>query len=185
MKEVLATIAEHITKLFNWYVIVAPWEQGVRVRFGKKIKHLYPGIYFRIPYFDAVFVQTTRTRVVTLTMQTITTTDGYAISINASCRYRIDDVFKLFNTLYHPDATIANIVLGEIGKYISSREKKDCPPEKIESEVSQTLGTLGLEYGISDTNVGIISFAVVTTYRMINDQCWQPITSNVDNDSKR
>lgn len=49
-------------RCFIWWVVIQPWEQGIRVRLGKKRVRLEPGIHFRIPYLDAVFKQSNRLR---------------------------------------------------------------------------------------------------------------------------
>ena len=54
---------EYVFNAFKIWVIVQPWETGLRVRAGKKVKNLSKGMYFRLPYFDSVYIQESRLRV--------------------------------------------------------------------------------------------------------------------------
>lgn len=65
METIKATL-EYLTKLFQWWIIVQPWEKGIRTRFGTNTKVLDAGCHFRIPFFDTVYVQESRLRVLHL-----------------------------------------------------------------------------------------------------------------------
>ena len=51
---------EYIFNAVKIWIIVQPWQTGIRVRNGKQVKKLTGGIYFRLPYFDSVFIQENR-----------------------------------------------------------------------------------------------------------------------------
>jgi len=99
----LNDILQNIGKIFQWWVIISPWEKGIRTRFGKNVKVLEPGIHFKAPVFDCVFIQTIRSRNISLTIKTLSTMDAITISIGAVVSYSIKDIFKLYNTIHHPE----------------------------------------------------------------------------------
>src|SRR5688572_20343223 len=101
--ENIKDIFQFLSRFFQWYFIVMPWEQAVFIRAGKSHKTLGKGIYFKIPFLDVVYIQTTRRRMIEAPMQTVTTKDGHAITIKAGVSYKIVDMFKLYNSLYHPE----------------------------------------------------------------------------------
>ncbi len=162
-KEVL----DYLSKLFQWWVIVEPWEAGIRVRFGKRIKILQAGIYFRIPFFDAVYIQEIRIRMISLNPQNVTTKDGKAITIVSSIGYSISDVKTLYESIAQPDSTIANLILSEIAEYVCSHNLEDCTPKKIESVAVDKLKSTN--YGIKFENLKITGYSIVKTYRFITD----------------
>lgn len=41
----------HIAEAFKFFFVIAPWEQALRIRGGKKVDLLGAGLYFRIPFF--------------------------------------------------------------------------------------------------------------------------------------
>jgi hypothetical protein len=48
-------IIEALKGLLVWWVTVAPWERALRVRLGKRVTLLGPGVHLRIPVADRVF----------------------------------------------------------------------------------------------------------------------------------
>lgn len=127
-------------------------------------------MFFRIPYLDSVFVQENRLRIIQMSLQTLTTKDLSAITIEGAVGYAISDISKLYNTLYQPETTISNIVKSRIAEYIFSRDHNDILPSEMETEILDELQ--GLDYGIDIKYFRIQNFAIVKTFRLIQDQSW-------------
>ncbi|WP_099766406.1 SPFH domain-containing protein [Chryseobacterium sp. 52] len=154
----------------KFWVIIQPWESALRVRLGKHITKLSGGIYFRIPYLDSIYVQENRLRVFTMSMQTLTSKDLKTITIEGSVGYIISDIEKLYETLYRPESTIANIVKSEMAEYIFNNETNDIVPEKLEKVVLEKLNMEN--YGLIFEYFKVSNFALVKTFRLIQDQSW-------------
>lgn len=165
-------IIQHLGKLFQWWIIVLPWERGIRVRFGNRIKVLADGTHFRIPFFDTVYIQTTRLRVVSMPLQTMTTRDKRTLTIIAVVGYSISDILMLYNRLFQPESTISNMVLSKVSEYIATHSLEECTPSLIEMSVQEKLASE--DYGIKYEYVKIIGYAEVRTFRLIQDQHWTP-----------
>lgn len=161
---------EYIFNAIKIWIIVQPWESGVRVRNGKYIKKLNPGLYFRIPYFDSVFIQEKRLRVCDIAIQTCTTKDGKTITIKSALGYSIKDVEKLYNTLYHPETSLQNIAMSEVSSLVFSTLTDEIIPQKIEEQTLKALQKT--DYGIEFEYFKLTSFAVVRTYRLIQDNTY-------------
>lgn len=168
----LKEILDYVSKLFQWWVVVQPWEQGLKTRFGKNVKLLSHGVWFRLPFFDCVYLQTVRLRVVSMPLQTITTKDGKTLSICSAVGYSINDILKLYNSLHNPETTIYNLVLSEISDYVANHELTECGHKQLESVVLNKLSTS--DYGIKYEYVKILGYAVVRTYRLLQDGHWNP-----------
>lgn len=165
--ESLSKILDFITTVFQWWFVVSPWERAIRVRCGKKVEVKQEGIYLKIPFFDSVYLQNTKTRVVDLPVQTLTTLDKQTLTVSSIVGYEIVDILVLYNTLYHPDSTIANIMMGKISEYVSTHNVDECTPSKIESSMKRELNKT--EFGINYSYVRVVSHAIVKTYRIIGD----------------
>lgn len=161
---------EYLFKSLKIWVIVQPWEAGIRVRNGKAIKRLYKGIYFKIPYFDSVYVQEVRLRVREMPMQTLTSKDQQTITLNSSMGYSIENIEKLYQTLYRPEMTLQNIAMSAIAEVLSTTEAKQISPELLEKSVIDKLKAD--DYGLNYEYFKITNFAIVQTYRLIQDQSW-------------
>jgi len=158
---------EYIFNAIKIWIIVQPWQQGLRVRNGKSIKLLNGGIYFRIPYFDSIFVQEIRLRTILLPIQTLTSKDLKTITISSCIGYSITSLEQLYKTLHHPETTLQNIAMSQISEFIFKNNLNDITPEIIENNIISKLNNEN--YGIKFEYFKITSFAVVRTYRLIQD----------------
>jgi hypothetical protein len=161
---------EYLFNAFKIWVIVQPWEAGLRVRNGKHIKKLSQGIYFKLPYFDSVYVQEIRLRVREMPMQTLTSKDLKTITLNSALGYSISNVEKLYQTLYLPEMTLQNIAMSSIAEVLHSTNADEISPGLLETKVLDKLKAD--DYGLNYEYFKITNFAVVKTFRLIQDQSW-------------
>lgn len=161
---------EYIFNSFKIWVIIQPWESGLRVRLGKKIKKLNKGMYFKIPYLDSVYVQEIRLRVVAMPVQTMTTLDDKTVTLTAVLGYTIDDVEKLYQTLYHPEQTIINIAMSQSVDYVNRTNLKEINFNEIQDIILKEINLM--DYGIEVSYYKMTNFAAVRTYRLIQDGNW-------------
>lgn len=176
--EIINQLLAFIKQLFDWWFVVMPWEQAIHVRWGKKVSLKREGVYLKIPFFDKVFIQTIRTRMVDLPMQTVTTKDNKTVTIKSAMGYRIEDMFKLYNTITHPDMTLSSMVMSNIADHIRASESTEISPKTVEAFVSTKIN--GDTYGLKDITVRITSWADVKTFRIIQDGSWLAEGINMD-----
>lgn len=153
-----------IKKLFTWWGFVLPWESGIRVQFGKKIKRLEPGFYWSIPIMHKTFIQSIRKRVCDLPIQTLTTKDGKTLTVKGMLGYDIRNVELLYTKLHHAQDTIVNIAAGEIAEYIATRDSGFTPAD-VEKGALKEISFRG--YGLGGLSLRLTDFAYVRTYRII------------------
>jgi regulator of protease activity HflC (stomatin/prohibitin superfamily) len=165
--EVINSLFAFLSKLVKWWFVVMPWEQAIRVRHGNKVAVLKEGMYFKIPFIDSVYIQSIRLRTVDIPIQTISSKDGITVTVKAYIAYSIADIFLLYKTLYHPQATLSSVVNSSISGYIRENEILNISPNTIESIINTSIN--GAQYGLQDVSVKITTFAVVKTFRLIQD----------------
>lgn len=161
-------IFNQVSSLFKWWVIVLPWERGIRVRMGKHPKELGPGIHFRIPYFDSVYVQPIRLTFVNFSPQTLTTKKGDLLTIQMIVGYSIKDISQLYNSVSEVQSVVCGKVMGRVAQYIT--ENEDCSPEGIAADAKKVLSELG--WGLNVSDVEVVTFAKTKTYRLIQEPGW-------------
>lgn len=166
----LRDFLEYIFNAIKIWIIVQPWEQAIRVRRGKYTKLLSSGMFFRIPYIDSIYIQSTRLRVVSMPMQTLTSRDLSTVTINSALGYSINDIGLVYKTLYHPELTLANMAMSEIADFVYKHNIEDLNPDKIMDSVIDKLNAS--DYGIKVEYFRLTNFAVVKTFRLIQDQSW-------------
>ena len=168
--EAINQIINHIAKLFDWWFIVMPWEQAVFIRAGKNFKVCNKGLYFKIPFIDRVYIQSMRLRMTDLPVQTISTKDNKTITIKSVLGYSIKDIFKLYNTISHPEMTMAGIIMSGIADHIKNTNAQDISIITIETYLLSKLKET--DFGLGDLSIKITSWAEVKTYRLIQDGSW-------------
>ncbi len=161
---------EYIINAVKIWVIIQPWQTGLRVRGGKKIKLLKKGIYFRIPYYDSIYVQEKRLRVIPLPMQNLTTKDGNNITTNGSIGYSITDIKKLYDTLYQPEKTVMNMAMSDLSQYVFENDLVDVDRKEIEERILEYLNNC--DYGLKFEFFRLENYSVARTYRLITDKFW-------------
>lgn len=172
---------EYLLKVFIIWKIILPWETGIRVRIGKDIKILNKGIHFRIPYFDSIYVQQTRLRVVDMPIQTTTTKDGHTITFIIAAGYEVTDILKLYNALHRPESTLSNMIMGSATSFVNDNNLSDIKPQLIEDCVMDVMSKT--DYGIKFAYSKLLGFSVVKTFRLIQDQHWSSNQLNIEQKS--
>ena len=167
MNELIELIKRFINELKFW-MIIDPWDQAVRVRLGKYTKVLKGGVYFKIPVLDIFYVQSCRFRISSnADKNTVQTLDNKAVTFVIGIGYKIDDIFKLYNTLHHAEDTIKYMMRSEACKYVSLHNLVDIKLQQMTEALTQKLNLE--EYGLSSVIVYITDLTYVKTYRLIGD----------------
>jgi regulator of protease activity HflC (stomatin/prohibitin superfamily) len=168
--EWLKQIWEQLSSLLRWWVIILPWEQGIKVWLGKKQTLLKAGIYFRVPYFHTVYVQPCRINFINLSPQTLTTKSGDTVTIGMIVGYSIRDVSKLYNSVNEVQGAICGFIQGNVSSFVSSSTTDDSRPNNIEDHVKDKLTST--DWGLDVSEIRVTNYAIVKTYRLIQDQSW-------------
>jgi regulator of protease activity HflC (stomatin/prohibitin superfamily) len=71
----------YLSDFLKWWVIVLPWQEGIRIRLGNHETHLKKGIYLKIPFMHDVRVQDVRLRYDQIPIMTIGTKDKHVVTI--------------------------------------------------------------------------------------------------------
>lgn len=164
-------ILQAIKQLFTWFIVITPWEQGIRVRCGKHQKLLKAGIHLRIPVVDQAYRQSVRRRICTVPAATMTTKDGVTITLGSYIGYEIVDVERLYNTLHDAVDTIEAMVVSLVSQFVAAHSVAETTPEAIEQFVNERIDFA--RYGLGNTEFFISNFAAVRTIRLITGEIKQ------------
>lgn len=153
-------------RTFQCWITIAPWESALRVRFGRTAVPLGPGVHWRIPFTDRIFVQAVRLRPIFDTGQTVTTKDGKVLTISFVIYYAIGDMLRMYQTVSNPESMLIGRVQGLISRIVTSTHSADLRPKTIEDAVASDLPVD--DWGLGDVRLEVTTFAYVRTYRLIN-----------------
>lgn len=172
------SLFEWLSRLFQGvkaWVVVQPWEKCVRVRLGKQSILFGPGVHLRIPWIDEVYIVNTRLRISSVPAQTITTSDGKTVTVSGIVGFRISEPLVAMLSLQQPESSCAALTLTALSEAIIGSKLELLSPTSIESFALKRLEQM--MYGVTFDFVRVVDFAVVRTYRILNEQ-WRPQTGN-------
>lgn len=166
MTQWIAQLFSAASRPFIWWVVIAPWERGVRVRLGRTAVELKPGIHFRLPWVDRIYVQSIRKRV--LTTSNLTTTDrrGTNQIVSFSIEFEIVDIVRLYQSVAGPEAMVRTLVASRIAHYLYHSDS-DANVAAVEADANLCRDTLE-SWGLAGIRVCVTGLVRARVYRLIN-----------------
>lgn len=166
----LSQFLQGLSQPFKWWVVVAPWEQGVRVRLGRTACLLKSGPHFRIPWLDRVYVQSVRTRALTESNITLTSRDGKTVVLSYCAAFYITDMLRLYQMLSNPETIISASVSGTVAEVIPNLNSSELSAAVVSDLVNKRFREKNWAgWGIGVPIFTITSFALVRTYRILSN----------------
>jgi hypothetical protein len=163
----VSQLLQAATKPLIWWVIIAPWERGVRIRGGKRVVVLQPGVHLKIPFWDRVCVQSVRLRTLRTTAQTITTRDGKCVTLALAIDFAISDIGRLYDALAFPERSVIEWIEAGIASHARATEFAELTVQAIELCADAVDWS---RYGIAQVRCRVTSFAAVRALRLINNE---------------
>ena len=150
------------------FVIVEQWNGSVQLRFGKFIKVLYPGIHFKIPFFDSVIETPVITQSVNLPSQTLTTLDDESIVLKSIIRYKVSNIQTYLLSVMHANDVLIDTTQGIIRDVVERTTGNDLVDvnETITNEVKEYV----VRWGIEVEAVTITDLGIVKSFRIFGDE---------------
>ena len=150
------------------FVIVEQWNGSVQLRFGKFIKVLYPGIHFKIPFFDSVIETPVITQSVNLPSQTLTTLDDESIVLKSIIRYKVNNIQTYLLSVMHANDVLIDTTQGIIRDVVERTTWNDLVDvnETITNEVKEYV----VRWGIEVEAVTITDLGIVKSFRIFGDE---------------
>ena len=150
------------------FVIVEQWNGSVQLRFGKFIKVLYPGIHFKLPFFDSIIECPVITQSVNLPSQTLTTLDDESIVLKSIIRYKVSNIQTYLLSVMHANDVLIDTTQGIIRDVVERTTWNDLVDvnETITNEVKEYV----VRWGIEVEAVTITDLGIVKSFRIFGDE---------------
>lgn len=149
------------------FKIVDQWEQGVHLRFGKFFRVLHPGLRWKIPFFDNVWLTPVITQTVHLKPQTVTSLDEKSVVLSSIVRYHIDDVEKFLLGVMHANDVLVDTTQGIIRDIVERTNWEDLVD--LNKQVTPEVDNQVRKWGITVELISFPDLGEITTYRVIGD----------------
>ena len=150
------------------FVIVEQWNGSVQLRFGKFIKVLYPGIHFKIPFFDSVIETPVITQSVNLPSQTLTTLDDESIVLKSIIRYKVSNVRTYLLSVMHANDVLIDTTQGMIRDVVELTTWEDLVD--VNETITDKVKEYVVRWGIEVEAVTITDLGLVKSFRIFGDE---------------
>lgn len=149
---------------------VRVFEQSVVLRFGRIHRVKSAGMYWKIPFLDQPITYMVVTTTIETGVQTLTTEDGEAISINAVVKYNINDVKLHTESIYDAQDAITDITQGHIMNEINHLDYEACRDTvSLSNAITKKVRNEVKRYGIYIEQITLTNFIKTRNYRLFND----------------
>jgi len=159
-------IVTFIHDILPWK-IVDQWEQGVYLRTGKFSKVVYPGLNFKIPFFDQILTTPVITQTVNLKPQTVTSEDEKSIVLTSIVRYHIHDVQRFLLGVMHANDVLVDTTQGIIRDMVEGCKWDDL--YDLGSVVTPEVNEQVNKWGITVEQISFPDLGQIVTYRLMTD----------------
>ena len=150
------------------FVIVEQWNGAVQLRFGKFIKVLYPGIHFKIPFFDSIIECPVITQSVNLPSQTLTTLDDESIVLKSIIRYKVSNIQTYLLGVMHANDVLIDTTQGMIRDVVELTTWEDLVD--VNETITDKVKEYVVRWGIEVEAVTITDLGIVKSFRIFGDE---------------
>ncbi len=156
----LALLGSALVTLFKSIAFVQEGQRGVKLRFGKAVRHrtgknagqpilVEPGFVFMIPYVEKLQRRHVRQETNRLDYQKIMFKDGMIFQVSAMLLFTVTDVFKAMFEIDNLDYAVNTFGLAILREELSSRSHKDLADyEKIGEALLDRIRQKGEDWGV-------------------------------------
>lgn len=150
------------------FVIIEQWNGAVQLRFGKYIKVLYPGIHFKMPFFDSIIETPVITQSVNLPSQTLTTLDEQSIVLKSIIRYKVSNIQIYLLGVMHANDVLIDTTQGIIRDVVEMTTWNDLVD--VNSQITNEVKEFVVKWGIEVEAVTITDLGIVKSFRIFGDE---------------
>jgi len=128
--------------------MVDKWELGLRVRVGKYLTPLEPGLRVSLPFIDTVLTENATLRSVNLEEQTMTTVDRVNVSAGGVIWYHVVDLKKLWMEVENHEDSMSNLAMVALAGKLGEVEFTECSLMALQGVAQKKIRGEARKWGI-------------------------------------
>ena len=168
--EWLREIFERLLSIFPRILILAPYEAGIRITFGKRVTKLGAGWYIYWPLIQKIIWMEIQTQVVDLRAQSVQTKDVATIIVSGAIQYRINDVYKACVNVQDIDKSLESLALGIILEFVKNRTLVECENiDNLKNEILKGIREAASGWGVKIEKVFMTDLGRTRNIRLLTN----------------
>lgn len=152
------------------WVIVADFEGGVILRFGRYSRELKPGLHWKLPLADTAIITSTVITTMSLRPQTLTTHDDLSVVISAIVKYHIADVRAYLLDIWDSADVLNDVTLGAIKESVASHDYNTLQASGLEENVLTIVRAEAEKFGVDVHKITFSDLGKVRSIRLITSE---------------
>jgi len=149
------------------FKIVDQWEAGVHLKTGRFHRVVSPGLNWKVPFFDKIWVTPIITQTVNLSPQTLTTMDERSVVLTSIVRYHVVNVQSFLLNVMHANDVLVDMTLGIIRDIVETTNWNDLVD--LTDIVTPAVNNEVAKWGIVVEAVKFPDLGEIKTYRIMSD----------------
>lgn len=152
--------------------VIAPGQQGVRLRHNGRADLLLPGVWLHWPRFWTIHEVDAQYQNVDCGMQSLTTIDEKEVTISLNVGYEIKDAAKQWVGFQNFDTTLSNLARGCAAEIISASPWDALlgSPKEVSDQILSALRKELANSGVKIRDVTMDQISRVKTIRLLQSQ---------------
>jgi len=149
------------------FKIVDQWEAGVHLKTGRFHRVVSPGLNWKVPFFDKIWVTPIITQTVNLSPQTLTTMDERSVVLTSIVRYHVVNVQSFLLNVMHANDVLVDMTQGIIRDIVETTNWNDLVD--LTDIVTPAVNDEVAKWGIVVEAVKFPDLGEIKTYRIMSD----------------
>lgn len=164
----LKELIQKLTCFIPRPMLLADFEAGIRITFGKWNKKITSGWFWYVPLFQKIIWMEIQTQVVDLRSQSVRTKDGKDVVVSGAIQYSIKDIYKAIFNVQDIDKSIEALSLGVILEYVTNRTLEECEQiDELKKEILRGLKDAAQGWGLKIEKIFITDFGKSRNLRLL------------------
>jgi regulator of protease activity HflC (stomatin/prohibitin superfamily) len=156
-------------KLFQFWVVIEPFEQAVILRLGKLYKTIECGFHWVLPFgIDNAINHPIVPSTHDLGDTSTTSKDGKSMGYNAIVTYRVSSIQKAVLEVEDVNHAVRDACSGEIGRVLRSLDWKDMQGQECLEALTAACRKRGWRFGIEIMSVQLAGLTLCKSLRLMN-----------------
>jgi regulator of protease activity HflC (stomatin/prohibitin superfamily) len=170
MFERLIDLLINFAELGKLWTVLQPFERGVVVTLGKRVRDIGPGFNFLWPLgIDEVHKINVVPTTENLSLQTLTTSDGCTIVIGMTVRWKVSDVRKILLEVEDYEGVVLDTCYGQLGAVVAESTWQELNGPSFVEHAASAMRYRAGRAGINILNINLTDLAKCRTYRMVTE----------------
>ena len=173
--EWLRELIQRLTCFIPRPLILADFQAGVRITWGKWNRVVSSGLFWYIPLFQEIIYMDVQTQIVDLRGQSVHTKDGKHIIVSGAMQYSIKNIYKAVFNVQDVDKSLETLALGVILEYVNNRTLEECQEVgELKKEILKGIKEAAHGWGVKIERIYITDLDETRNLRLIGGLWQQP-----------